>query len=68
LDAGAEVADAPRLVSAENSLLPVLLVVTRDLAKGAAARLVTRRLEPQTTPLNDPLPNVIKMSPGASTP
>ncbi len=61
LEAGAEMAAVPHLVSDASALLPVVLVVTRDIAKGAAARLVTRRLEPEGTPLNDPLPNVIKM-------
>ena len=61
LEAGAEVAAAPRIVADPASTLPVMLVVTFDIAKGAAARLVTRRLEPQATPLTDPLPNVIKM-------
>ena len=62
LGAGAEVAAAPRLVSSSApAMLPVVMVVTRDIAKGAAARLVTRRLEPETNPLTDPLPNVIKM-------
>ena len=62
LGAGAEVAAAPRLVSSSApAMLPVVMVVTRDIAKGAAARLVTRRLEPETDPLTDPLPNVIKM-------
>jgi outer membrane protein assembly factor BamB len=63
LDVGAEVAAAPHNVASPGAMLPVVMVVTRDLAKGAAARLVTRRIEPQTNPLNDPLPNVIKMSP-----
>ncbi len=66
LEAGAEVAAAPHLVSDASALLPVVLVVTRDIAKGAAARLVTRRLEPEGTPLNDPLPNVIKMGAAAA--
>ena len=67
LEVGADVAAPPRRVSDAGAMLPVLFVVTRDLAKGAAARLVTRRLEPQATPLADPLPNVIKMSQGATT-
>jgi len=39
-----------------------VLVITRDIAKGAVARLVTRRLDPQAEPLTAPLPNVIKMN------
>jgi outer membrane protein assembly factor BamB len=67
LEAGAEVGAAPHVIADAGSLLPEVLVVTRDLAKGAAAKLVTRRLEPQTNALTDPLPNVIKMSPGQPT-
>ena len=62
LDAGAELAAIPHLVSDASANVPVVLVVTRDIAKGAAARLVTRRLEPQSEPLTAPLPNVIKMN------
>jgi outer membrane protein assembly factor BamB len=62
LEAGAELAAAPHLVSDASANVPVVLVVTRDIAKGAAARLVTRRLEPQSEPLTAPLPNVIKMN------
>ena len=67
LDAGAEVTAAPHLASEPSSSLPVVLVVTRDLAKGAAARLVTRRIEPQSSTLTDPLPNVIKMGQAATS-
>ena len=62
LEAGAELAAAPHLVSDPSAGLPVVLVVTRDIAKGAAARLLTRRLDPQTEVLTSPLPNVIKMN------
>jgi len=62
LDAGAELAAIPHLVSDASASVPVVLVVTRDIAKGAAARLITRRLEPQSEPLSSPLPNVIKMN------
>jgi len=67
LDAGAQVAAAPHVVGDPAvSLLPVVMVVTRDLAKGAGARLVTRRIEPQGEPLGGPLPNVIKMGTSAT--
>src|SRR5262245_1106741 len=64
LEAGAEVAAVPHVVRDAEVLLPVVHVVTRDLAKGAAAGLVTRRLDPDSTPLKEPLPNVIKMNSG----
>jgi outer membrane protein assembly factor BamB len=63
LDAGAELAAAPHLVSEPSANVPVVLVVSRDIAKGAVARLMTRRLEPQGEPLGAPLPNVIKVGP-----
>jgi outer membrane protein assembly factor BamB len=62
LDAGAELAAAPHLVSDASANMPVVFVVTRDIAKGAAARLFTRRLEPMSEPLGSPLPTVIKMN------
>jgi outer membrane protein assembly factor BamB len=46
----------------ENSLtaLPTLLIVTRDIAKGAAGVLVTRSIEPESSPVvalhNPPIP------------
>jgi outer membrane protein assembly factor BamB len=61
LEAGAELAAAPHLVSDPSAQVPVVLIVTRDIAKGAVARLMTRRLEPQSDSLGGPLPNVIKM-------
>jgi outer membrane protein assembly factor BamB len=63
IDGGAEIAAPPRLVEDPDSKLPTILVVTRDLAKGAAARLVTRRFEPEGKPIGDPLPNVTSMTP-----
>jgi hypothetical protein len=41
----------------------MLLVVTRDVAKGAASRLVTRGIEPALSPVA-PLPNLVTLSPG----
>jgi eukaryotic-like serine/threonine-protein kinase len=67
LDAGAELDAAPHNVAGPEAPLPVVMVVTRDIAKGAAARLVTRRIEPQANPLSDPLPNAIKMGAAAPT-
>jgi len=63
IDGGAEIAAAPHIVDDPATNLPTVLVVTRDLAKGAAARLVARRFEPQGTILSEPLPNVISMAP-----
>jgi hypothetical protein len=52
--AGGEIAAAPHVVASAST--PTLLVVTRDIAKGAAAVLVTRSFEPPITPVA-PLPN-----------
>jgi hypothetical protein len=63
LSADAEVSDAPRVFDDAQSNLPRLLVVTRDIAKGAAVRLVTHTFDPESTVLTAPLPNIISMSP-----
>jgi outer membrane protein assembly factor BamB len=67
VDGGAEIAAPPRIVEDPSLGLPTVLVVTRDLARGAAARLLTRRLEPEATQLAEPLPNVISMAPKVPT-
>jgi outer membrane protein assembly factor BamB len=58
--AAAEVAAAPHLVEDPATALPMLLVVTRDIAKGAAGVLVTRRIEPESSQItalpNPPIP------------
>jgi outer membrane protein assembly factor BamB len=58
-----EVADAPRIFAGTDPELPRLLVITRDIAKGAAARLVTHTFDPESSVLTSPLPNVISMEP-----
>ena len=44
--AGAEVADAPHALEDPSTKLPMLLVVTHDIVKGAAAVLVMRSVDP----------------------
>jgi outer membrane protein assembly factor BamB len=66
-DPGAEVAAPPHIVADPIQQLPTIIVVTRDLAKGAAVKRVSRQLDPMTTILTEPLPNVISMAP-AKTP
>jgi outer membrane protein assembly factor BamB len=58
-----EVADAPRVFAGTDPALPRLLVITRDIAKGAAAKLVTHTFDPESSVLSSPLPNVISMEP-----
>jgi len=56
LPAGAEVTATPCAFAHPETGLPVVLLVTRDIAKGAGAVLVTRNLEPPLAPVS-PLPN-----------
>jgi hypothetical protein len=62
LPAGAEVAATPFAFDHPDTQLPAVLFVTRDIAKGAAAVLMTRGVEPPLAPVA-PLPNVITLSP-----
>jgi hypothetical protein len=62
LPAGAEVAAPPHALEQPQTKAPMLLMVTRDIAKGAAASLVTRSFEPQSTPVA-PLPNLVEIAP-----
>lgn len=57
---GAEIAAPPAVVLVDG--LPSLLIVTRDIAKGATATLFTRDVEPKPTPIA-PLPNLVKPGP-----
>ena len=61
--ADGEVTDAPRVFDDPASELPRVLVITRDIAKGAAVRLVTHSFDPQSSILTEPLGNVISMAP-----
>jgi outer membrane protein assembly factor BamB len=65
LPAGAEVAATPHAFDHPGTTLPAVLFVTRDIAKGAAAILVMRNVEPPLAPVA-PLPNLITLSPGTS--
>jgi hypothetical protein len=60
--AGAEVAAQPHTLEHPRTKAPLLLLVTRDIAKGATALLVTRSFEPTLTPVS-PLPNLVQMAP-----
>jgi len=56
LAAGAEVIAQPHALEHPGTRAPMLLMVTRDIAKGAAASLVMRSFEPPSAPIG-PLPN-----------
>jgi outer membrane protein assembly factor BamB len=58
-----EVADAPRVFESTDLTPPRLLVITRDIAKGAAVRLVVHTFDPESSVLTSPLPNVISLEP-----
>jgi hypothetical protein len=65
INAGAEVTAPPYVVPAAGGLAQ-LLVVTRDLVKGATATLSMRSIDPQVAPLT-PLPNPIMPAPMPAT-
>ncbi len=62
INPGAEVAAAPHAFVHPVTTLPSLLVVTRDIVKGAAAVLITRSIDPAPVPVA-PLPNAIMPAP-----
>jgi hypothetical protein len=51
-----EPAAPPQMLQPSEAVTPWLLVVTRDIAKGATAALLTRAIEPALTPTSA-LPN-----------
>jgi outer membrane protein assembly factor BamB len=65
ITASSEVAAPLYVVPDETQLVPGLLYVTRDIAKGATATLVTRSFEPVVTNIG-PLPNLITFGPQTS--
>jgi len=62
LAAGAEVAARPHALEHPRTGTPMLLMVTRDIARGAAASLVTRSFDPPVAPLA-PLPGLVQIAP-----
>jgi outer membrane protein assembly factor BamB len=58
LPAGGDIAAPPHVLAQEGSGLPMLLVVTRDIAKGATATLSVRSIDPAPAPVG-PLPNAV---------
>jgi len=55
--AGAELAAAPHLLTGSAAALPTVIVVTRDIAKGATVAALTRSIDPAIVPIA-PLPNL----------
>jgi len=62
LPAGGEVAARPHAFDHPRNGRPMVLMVTRDIAKGAAASLVMRSFDPPVTPLA-PLPGLVQIAP-----
>ena len=60
--AGGEVAARPHAFDHPRNGRPMVLMVTRDIAKGAAASLVMRSFDPPVTPLA-PLPGLVQIAP-----
>ena len=65
--ADAEVGAPPHAFEDPVTHLPMLLMITRDIARGAAATLVARDFEPPLSAVT-PLPNLITIGPAAATP
>ena len=66
IPAAPEVAAPPYVFDDAATKRPLLLVITRDLATGATATLVTHSFEPPTLPVS-PLPNPITFAPSTTT-
>lgn len=62
LSAAGEQAGSPYAVPTASTELPQVLVVTRDLTRGATATLFMRNLDPPLSPFTPP-PNAIKVTP-----
>ena len=67
LPTGGEMACPPRLLDIPGLPTPTLVIVTRDIAKGATVTAMTRAIEPAIAPLA-PLLNPIPVTPAAVPP
>jgi outer membrane protein assembly factor BamB len=67
LPAAGELAAAPAVVQNSSLGLPQVLVVTRDLARGATATLLVRQLDPPLSPFVPP-PGAIEVTPPLGVP
>ncbi len=67
LASDAEVAAVPHTVVHPSKRQPMLLLLFREIAKGASATLVVRSAEPVLIPTLAPLPNLIQIAPVAPT-
>ena len=60
--AGGEPAAQPHVHLPEPGALPIVIAVSRDIAKGALVSAIAREIEPRSIPIA-PLPNVVPVSP-----
>jgi hypothetical protein len=67
LPAAGELAAAPAVVRHSTTGLPQVLVVTRDLVRGATATLFSRQLDPPLSPFAPP-PGAIEVNPPLGAP
>jgi hypothetical protein len=67
LAADAETAAAPYVIEDPLTHAPRLLMVFKEIAKGASATLVAHSIEPALVPAVSPLPNVIQIAPVTPT-
>jgi outer membrane protein assembly factor BamB len=65
---GGEVTAAPHVVAIPGVYGPVVVVVTRDVAKGAAVVAQAREIDPPLLTPVSPLPNLITLTPVATSP
>jgi outer membrane protein assembly factor BamB len=69
IPAGGELAAPPHLHGTAAAPVPIVIAVTRDIAKGATVSAIARVIDPEPAPIG-PLPNPITMNPAtpAATP
>jgi outer membrane protein assembly factor BamB len=67
LSKDSEIAAPPHLVPDPQTRLPLVIMITRDIARGAGVTLVRRDFEPPITPLAA-LPNMIMIAPTTPLP
>jgi outer membrane protein assembly factor BamB len=60
--AGGELAAPPHLHGTDAAPVPIVIAVTRDIAKGATVSAIARVIDPEPAPIG-PLPNLILVSP-----
>ena len=65
---GGEVTAAPHVIKVPGVYGPVVILVAKDVAKGAALVAHTRDIEPPLLTVVSPLPNIVTFTPTETTP